>query len=108
MVDTAILDVHVANALAAQNAAHDAAAKTLRQVMTEQGWTEVAVECEGMSSIQRVRLATTGEWADIDEDLAEELWDVVGWIAKPKFKWVGGDFDYVLTLDRLDPSAAHL
>ena len=107
MTDKAALTAHVEAALAAQNAAAAEAAKIMSAEMRERGWSAVDVECEGMSGISRAQLSATGEWVDVDDEVAEELWDVVGWIGKPKFKWVGGDFDYVLSLDRLDPSAAH-
>ena len=98
---TSITDA-IESAQAATAAAEMAAVVALRDTMVERGWSAVEVDCESMSMIRTVRDAATGEWIDIDTELAENFFDVAGWVPKSLYAWVGGDVDYIITRDVLD------
>lgn len=102
MADTSTLSGLIDARLQAENAVAAAAIAALQETMRENGWSAVEVECEGLSTIQKVQDAKTGEWAAIDDDIADDLFTVAGNVPRNVYKWVGGEFDYVVTLGELE------
>lgn len=106
MADSTARSVAIQQALEANGRAMAAAAVEMRDIMREHGWVAAEIDCEEMSRVLRVKDAATEEWMELDEDLADDVSDPAGWLAKPLMKWVGGDFDYVVTLAALEDSVS--
>lgn len=104
MADSTARMAAIKDALKATNRATGAAAVEMRDIMREHGWKAAEIDVEEMSRVLRVQDAATGDWLELDEDLADDVSDPAGWLAKPLTKWVGGDFDYVVTLEALETS----
>ncbi|GAB36187.1 hypothetical protein [Gordonia otitidis] len=104
MADSAARRAAIDDAVEATNRANAAAAVEMRDIMREHGWKAAEIDVEEMSRVLRVQDAATGDWLELDEELADDVSDAAGWLAKPLMKWVGGDFDYVVTLETLETS----
>lgn len=104
MVDSTARVAAIDDVLDATNRATAAAAVEMRDIMREHGWMAAEIDVEEMSRVLRVKDAATADWMEIDEELADDVSDAAGWLAKPLMKWVGGDFDYVVTLETLETS----
>lgn len=105
MADTSALIELIDVRTNAENAVAAAAIAALREEMRENGWSAVEVDCEGLSNIQKVRDTKSGTWTAVDDDVADDLFTVAGNVPRNVYKWVGGEFDYTVTLAELEARA---